>query len=95
MGAQNARGSGGGGGPPMPMNRGGGQPFTGANIQLPPNFGQSMGQTGGNLSANQEQEKAQLIMQVLALSDQQIALLPAEQRQSIMLLKEQIQRGAN
>ena len=42
---------------------------------------------------NQEQEKAQLIMQVLALSDQQIAMLPPEQRQSIMLLKEQISRG--
>lgn len=45
--------------------------------------------------ANQsEQEKAQLIMQVLALSDQQIAMLPNEQRQSIMLLKEQLARGA-
>ena len=44
-------------------------------------------------TVNQEQEKAQLIMQVLALSDQQIAMLPPEQRQSIMLLKEQISRG--
>ncbi|XP_015782909.1 cleavage stimulation factor subunit 2 [Tetranychus urticae] len=43
---------------------------------------------------NQEQEKAALIMQVLQLSDQQIAMLPAEQRQSIQLLKEQISRGA-
>ena len=59
-------------------------------FQLPPNF-QAMGQPTGN--PNQEQEKANLIMQVLALSDQQIALLPLEQRQSIMLLKEQIQRG--
>lgn len=42
---------------------------------------------------NQEQEKAALIMQVLQLSDQQIAMLPAEQRQSIQLLKDQIARG--
>lgn len=42
---------------------------------------------------NQEQEKAALIMQVLNLSEQQIAMLPAEQRQSIQLLKDQIARG--
>ena len=46
-------------------------------------------------SFQSETEKAQLIMQVLALSDQQIAVLPADQRQSILQLKEQlcIQRG--
>ncbi|KAL3189341.1 hypothetical protein MRX96_002658 [Rhipicephalus microplus] len=38
-------------------------------------------------------EKAALIMQVLQLSDQQIALLPPDQRQSIMVLKEQIARS--
>jgi cleavage stimulation factor subunit 2 len=32
-------------------------------------------------------------MQVLQLSDEQIALLPPEQRQSIMVLKEQIARS--
>lgn len=42
----------------------------------------------------QDQEKAALIMQVLQLSDQQIALLPPDQRQSIMVLKEQIARSA-
>lgn len=41
-----------------------------------------------------DQEKAALIMQVLQLSDQQIAMLPPEQRQSIMILKEQIARSA-
>ncbi|XP_031549422.1 cleavage stimulation factor subunit 2-like [Actinia tenebrosa] len=41
----------------------------------------------------QDQEKAALIMQVLSLTDQQIALLPEEQRQSIMMLKEQIGRS--
>lgn len=42
----------------------------------------------------QDQEKAALIMQVLQLSDQQIALLPPEQRESIMVLKAQIARSA-
>jgi len=42
-----------------------------------------------------EQEKAQLIMQVLQLSDQEINMLPPEQRQSILLLKEQISRTSN
>ncbi|XP_067132737.1 cleavage stimulation factor subunit 2-like [Centruroides vittatus] len=41
-----------------------------------------------------DQEKAALIMQVLQLSDQQISMLPPEQRQSIMILKEQIARSA-
>lgn len=45
--------------------------------------------------AGQDQEKAALIMQVLQLSDQQISMLPPEQRQSIMLLKDQISRGTN
>ncbi|KAG8192758.1 hypothetical protein JTE90_009778 [Oedothorax gibbosus] len=40
--------------------------------------------------APHDSEKAALIMQVLQLSDQQIAMLPPEQRQSIMILKEQI-----
>jgi len=37
-----------------------------------------------------DQEKAALIMQVLQLSDDQIAQLPPEQRASILVLKEQI-----
>ncbi|XP_043192922.1 cleavage stimulation factor subunit 2-like [Amphibalanus amphitrite] len=50
-----------------------------------------------NLPANLaggDQEKAALIMQVLQLSDEQIAMLPPEQRQSIMVLKEQISKSA-
>lgn len=43
--------------------------------------------------APHDQEKAALIMQVLQLSDQQIAMLPSEQRHSIMILKEQIARS--
>lgn len=38
-------------------------------------------------------EKAALIMQVLQLSDEQIAMLPAEQRTSILVLKEQIAKS--
>lgn len=40
-----------------------------------------------------DQEKAALIMQVLQLSDEQIALLPPEQRTSILVLKEQISKS--
>ncbi|XP_035788524.1 cleavage stimulation factor subunit 2-like [Anopheles albimanus] len=40
-----------------------------------------------------DQEKAALIMQVLQLSDEQIALLPQDQRASILVLKEQISRN--
>ena len=37
--------------------------------------------------------QAALIMQVLQLSDEQIAMLPPDQRQSILILKEQIARS--
>lgn len=41
-----------------------------------------------------EQEKAQLIMQVLQLTDEQIAMLPPEQRNSILALKDEIAKSA-
>lgn len=41
-----------------------------------------------------DQEKAQLIMQVLQLTDEQIRMLPQEQRNSILLLKDQIAKSA-
>ncbi|BES91969.1 cleavage stimulation factor [Nesidiocoris tenuis] len=44
-------------------------------------------------SGASDQEKAALIMQVLQLSDEQIAMLPPEQRQSILVLKEQIAKS--
>ncbi|GAB0088192.1 Cleavage stimulation factor subunit 2 [Sergentomyia squamirostris] len=40
-----------------------------------------------------DQEKAALIMQVLQLSDEQISMLPPEQRNSILVLKEQIAKS--
>jgi len=55
-------------------------PGAGGNMQLPPHL------------AGADPEKAQLIMQVLQLTDEQIAVLPSEQRQSIMVLKEQIKQ---
>ncbi|XP_037028123.1 cleavage stimulation factor subunit 2 tau variant [Bradysia coprophila] len=42
-----------------------------------------------------DQEKAALIMQVLQLSDEQIAMLPPDQRASILVLKEQIAKSTN
>lgn len=50
--------------------------------------------SGGAQISPQDQEKAALIMQVLQLTDQQIAMLPPEQRQSILILKEQISKSA-
>ncbi|XP_065579305.1 cleavage stimulation factor subunit 2-like [Artemia franciscana] len=63
--------------PPAPQSRGPPQPVVPA--------------PGG--PSGTDQEKAALIMQVLQLSDEQIALLPPEQRHSIMVLKEQIARS--
>lgn len=40
--------------------------------------------------AGADPEKAELIMQVLKLTDEQIALLPHDQRQSILQLKKQV-----
>nr|XP_031538334.1 cleavage stimulation factor subunit 2 tau variant isoform X3 [Vicugna pacos]XP_031538335.1 cleavage stimulation factor subunit 2 tau variant isoform X4 [Vicugna pacos] len=48
---------------------------------------------GQNQVTPQDQEKAALIMQVLQLTADQIAMLPPEQRQSILILKEQIQKS--
>merc|ERR1719192_894263 len=93
----NMGGGGGGGG----MNRagsmtrgggGGGGPLPGSNMR--PGPGGPGGPPGAPLNniAGEDPEKAQLIMQVLQLTDDQIAVLPAEQRQSIMVLKEQIKQ---
>ncbi len=49
--------------------------------------------TGGSPLSRTDQEKAQLLMQVLQLSEAQIAQLPADQRASIILLREQMQQS--
>uniref|UniRef100_A0A8V5HHB8 Uncharacterized protein n=1 Tax=Melopsittacus undulatus TaxID=13146 RepID=A0A8V5HHB8_MELUD len=59
---------------------------------------QGAGQPGGfspgqSQVTPQDHEKAALIMQVLQLTADQIAMLPPEQRQSILILKEQIQKS--
>lgn len=48
---------------------------------------------GGIPNNASDQEKAALIMQVLQLSDDQISMLPPEQRASILVLKEQIAKS--
>ena len=93
-------GGGGGGGGGMnragSMSRGGGGPLAGPGGLGGPNMraGPPGGAPGAPLNniAGEDPEKAQLIMQVLQLTDDQIAVLPAEQRQSIMVLKEQIKQ---
>ncbi|XP_038868201.1 cleavage stimulation factor subunit 2-like isoform X3 [Salvelinus namaycush] len=73
--------------PPHTMN---------TNAPPPARPGPGAPQSGGSFSPGQSQvtsqdhEKAALIMQVLQLTPEQIAMLPPEQRQSILVLKEQI-----
>lgn len=55
---------------------------------------QQQSNTASSGQSNVDQEKAALIMQVLQLTEEQIAMLPLEQRQSILLLKEQITQSA-
>lgn len=69
-------------GPPQPV-----APPTGQGPRLASSLNTNVG-TGAS-----DQEKAALIMQVLQLSDDQIAMLPPEQRQSILVLKEQIAKS--
>ncbi|VVC32618.1 Hypothetical protein CINCED_3A024567 [Cinara cedri] len=52
------------------------------------------GQQQPKPGSSTDNEKAALIMQVLQLTEEQIAKLPAEQRQSILVLKEQIAKSA-
>jgi len=86
-----------------PRDRGGSAGPTAARGPTPTMANQNM-KPGGGLGAGRgpqlpphlagaDPEKAALIMQVLQLTDEQIAVLPAEQRQSIMVLKEQIKQG--
>ena len=51
-----------------------------------------MAGAGGGVTGlpQKEQEKLDLIMQVLSLSEESIALLPEDQQRSIRTLKEQI-----
>ena len=75
------------------MNRGGSMSRGGpGGPGGPPNMRPGPGGVPLNNIAGEDPEKAQLIMQVLQLTDDQIAVLPAEQRQSIMVLKEQIKQ---
>lgn len=60
----------------------------------PPNLQRNVAPGAGIIPNDaSDQEKAALIMQVLQLSDDQIAMLPPEQRTSILVLKEQIAKS--
>ncbi|KAM4878584.1 cleavage stimulation factor subunit 2 isoform 4-T4 [Sylvia borin] len=94
---------------PGPLNMGASGPqgprqvpnMAGAGMQgggIPGTGVQGAGQPGGfspgqSQVTPQDHEKAALIMQVLQLTADQIAMLPPEQRQSILILKEQIQKS--
>ncbi|NXR47648.1 CSTF2 factor, partial [Hippolais icterina] len=94
---------------PGPLNMGASGPqgprqvpnMPGAGMQgggIPGAGVQGAGQPGGfspgqSQVTPQDHEKAALIMQVLQLTADQIAMLPPEQRQSILILKEQIQKS--
>uniref|UniRef100_A0A8C2WTC8 Cleavage stimulation factor, 3' pre-RNA, subunit 2 n=1 Tax=Cyclopterus lumpus TaxID=8103 RepID=A0A8C2WTC8_CYCLU len=71
---------------------------TGMQVPAPHSMGQNVPPPARPVTASQvstqDQEKAALIMQVLQLTPEQIAMLPPEQRQSILILKEQIQKTA-
>ncbi|GFT96502.1 cleavage stimulation factor subunit 2 [Nephila pilipes] len=69
-------------------------PAPGASPNAVPTLRQPLPTTvGAPVKVPEDQEKAALIMQVLQLSEEQIAMLPPEQRQSIIVLKEQIARS--
>ncbi|KAJ8956525.1 hypothetical protein NQ318_019245 [Aromia moschata] len=61
---------------------------------VPPRPAPATASPGIGPAGASDQEKAALIMQVLQLSDEQIAMLPPEQRNSILVLKEQIAKSA-
>ena len=72
--------------PPAP-----GPPQGGPRHQAPPPRSQFPPRSSS--SHDGEQEKAALLMQVLSLTDEQIQLLPPDQRNNILRLKEQLSRG--
>ncbi|XP_004611709.1 cleavage stimulation factor subunit 2 isoform X5 [Sorex araneus] len=88
---------------PGSMNMGAVGPQGSRQVQVMPGAGMQGasiqgGQPGGfspgqSQVTPQDHEKAALIMQVLQLTADQIAMLPPEQRQSILILKEQIQKS--
>ncbi|XP_044771929.1 cleavage stimulation factor subunit 2 tau variant isoform X4 [Neomonachus schauinslandi] len=89
---------------PGPINMGAGGPQGPRQVSSIQGAGmQGAGKQGGGQPSSfspgqsqvtpQDQEKAALIMQVLQLTADQIAMLPPEQRQSILILKEQIQKS--
>ncbi|XP_044262378.1 cleavage stimulation factor subunit 2 tau variant isoform X2 [Tribolium madens] len=77
--------------PPQPVRAPQGPP----SVPQVPRPAASVASSIGGTAGASDQEKAALIMQVLQLSDEQIAMLPPEQRNSILVLKEQIAKSAH
>ena len=59
--------------------------------QVRPNLNQAPGLISADEQDEQQQQHRHLMMQVMSLSDEQIAVLPLPQRQGILQLKQQIQ----
>ncbi|XP_029463251.1 cleavage stimulation factor subunit 2 isoform X2 [Rhinatrema bivittatum] len=78
---------------PGPLNMGTTGPQVPRQVPGMQGGGQGGFSPGQNQVTPQDHEKAALIMQVLQLTPDQIAMLPPEQRQSILILKEQIQKS--
>ncbi|XP_075238351.1 cleavage stimulation factor subunit 2 CstF64 [Lycorma delicatula] len=79
--------------PPAPVPRPVAPPIPPQPVAPPASMQQQPRLPAGIPSGATDQEKAALIMQVLQLSDEQISMLPPEQRQSILVLKEQIAKS--
>lgn len=75
-------------GPPPPP-----PPSSQPPVSLPPAQQARAANMSGIPNDASDQDKAALIMQVLQLSDEQISMLPPEQRASILVLKEQIAKS--
>ncbi|XP_030065736.1 cleavage stimulation factor subunit 2 isoform X2 [Microcaecilia unicolor] len=78
---------------PGPLNMGAAGPQVPRQVPVMQTGSQGGFSPGQNQVTPQDHEKAALIMQVLQLTPDQIAMLPPEQRQSILILKEQIQKS--
>jgi len=75
--------------PPQPLS----MPQIGSGLRAASALQTSANIGIGSSGINDEQERAALIMQVLQLTDQQISLLPADQKQSVLILRDQLRNA--
>jgi len=81
-------------GPPM-GGHGGPPPQYQQSQELPPGLPAGLGGLSSGSAGPNEEEKQRLIMQVLNLTEQQIVMLPEDQRESIRLLKSKFANNTN